>query len=347
MATINFGGVIENVVTRDEFPLSKAREVLKNEVIAVIGYGVQGPGQSLNLKDNGFNVIVGQRKNSSSWERAVSDGWEEGKDLFEIEEACRRGTIIQYLLSDAGQIASWPVVKKHLTKGKALYFSHGFGITFNDQTGIVPPADVDVILIAPKGSGTSLRRLFLEGKGLNSSYAVYQDATGKAGERVFALGIGVGSGYLFETDFRKEVYSDLTGERGVLMGAIAGIMEAQYNLLRKMGHSPSEAFNETVEELSQSLLPLVAENGMDWMYANCSTTAQRGALDWKNRFRDAVAPVFDKLYESVASGNEARITIEANKQPDYREKLATELDELHNSEMWQAGAMVRKLRPGK
>lgn len=347
MATINFGGVKENVVTRDEFPLSKAREVLKNEVIAVIGYGVQGPGQSLNLKDNGFNVIVGQRKNSSSWERAVSDGWKEGRDLFEIEEACRRGTVIQYLLSDAGQIETWPVVKKHLTKGKALYFSHGFGITFNDQTGIVPPADVDVILIAPKGSGTSLRRLFLEGKGLNSSYAVYKDATGKARERVFALGIGVGSGYLFETDFRKEVFSDLTGERGVLMGAIAGIMEAQYNLLRKMGHSPSEAFNETVEELSQSLLPLVAENGMDWMYANCSTTAQRGALDWKNRFRDAVAPVFDTLYESVASGNEARITIEANKQPDYRKKLARELDELHNSEMWQAGATVRKLRPRK
>jgi ketol-acid reductoisomerase len=345
MAKISFGGVQENVVTREEFPLSKAREVLKNEVIAVIGYGVQGPGQSLNLKDNGFNVIVGQRKNSSSWDKAVKDGWKEGKDLFEIEEACKRATILQYLLSDAGQIASWPTIKKHLTKGKALYFSHGFGITFNDQTGIVPPADVDVILIAPKGSGTSLRRLFLEGKGLNSSYAVYQDATGKALERVFALGIGVGSGYLFETDFRKEVYSDLTGERGVLMGAIAGIMEAQYNLLRKKGHSPSEAFNETVEELSQSLLPLVAENGMDWMYANCSTTAQRGALDWKNRFRDAVAPVFDNLYESVESGNEARITIEANRQSDYRKKLAAELDELHNSEMWQAGAMVRKLRP--
>ncbi|MBE0667234.1 MAG: ketol-acid reductoisomerase [Bacteroidales bacterium] len=345
MAKIDFGGIIENVVTRDEFPLEKAREVLKNEVIAVVGYGVQGPGQSLNLKDNGFNVIVGQRKNSPSWDKAVSDGWEEGKDLFEIEEACKRGTIIQYLLSDAGQIASWPVVRKHLSKGKALYFSHGFGITFNDQTGIVPPADVDVILIAPKGSGRSLRSLFLQGKGLNSSYAVYQDATGSAHERVFALGIGVGSGYLFETDFKKEVYSDLTGERGVLMGAIAGLMEAQYNLLRKKGHSPSEAFNETVEELSQSLLPLVSENGMDWMYANCSTTAQRGALDWKNRFRDAVAPVFDSLYDSVASGNEARITIEANRQSDYREKLTAELDELHNSEMWKAGAAVRKLRP--
>jgi ketol-acid reductoisomerase len=347
MAKIDFGGVVENVVTREEFPLSKAREVLKNEVIAVIGYGVQGPGQALNLKDNGFNVIVGQRKDSSSWSKAVKDGWQEGKDLFDIEEACKRGTVIQYLLSDAGQIATWPVVKKHLTAGKTLYFSHGFGITFNDQTGIIPPKDVDVILIAPKGSGTSLRRLFLDGKGLNSSYAVYQDATGKAREKVFALGIGVGSGYLFETDFKKEVYSDLTGERGVLMGAIAGIMEAQYNLLRKKGHSPSEAFNETVEELSQSLLPLVAENGMDWMYANCSTTAQRGALDWKNRFRDAVVPVFDELYKSVETGNEAKITIEANRQPDYRKKLAAELDELHNSEMWKAGAAVRKLRPGK
>jgi ketol-acid reductoisomerase len=347
MAKIDFGGVLENVVTREEFPLSRAREVLKNEIIAVVGYGVQGPGQALNLKDNGFNVIVGQRKDSSSWEKALKDGWLAGKDLFDIDEACSKGTIIQYLLSDAGQIAAWPTVKKHLTPGKALYFSHGFGITYSDKTGIVPPPDVDVILIAPKGSGTSLRRLFLEGKGLNSSYAVYQDATGRANERVFALGIGVGSGYLFETDFRKEVYSDLTGERGVLMGAIAGIMEAQYNLLRKKGHSPSEAFNETVEELSQSLLPLVAENGMDWMYANCSTTAQRGALDWKNRFRDAVAPVFDELYESVATGNEAKITIEANRQPDYRSKLAKELEELHNSEMWKAGAVVRKLRPSK
>jgi len=345
MAKINFGGVEENVVTREEFPLAKAREVLKNETIAIIGYGVQGPGQSLNLKDNGFNVIIGQRKNSASWDKAVADGWIEGETLFGIEEACEKATIIQYLLSDAGQIAMWPTVKRHLTPGKALYFSHGFGITYKEKTGIIPPADVDVILVAPKGSGTSLRRLFVAGKGLNSSFAIFQDATGKAKERVVALGIGVGSGYLFETDFKKEVYSDLTGERGVLMGAIAGIMEAQYNKLRSKGHSPSEAFNETVEELTQSLMPLVAENGMDWMYANCSTTAQRGALDWKDKFRDAVAPVFDDLYESVETGNEAQITIEANSQPDYRVKLDAELDQLQKSEMWSTGAAVRKLRP--
>jgi ketol-acid reductoisomerase len=345
MAIMNFGGVEENVVTREEFPLSKAREVLKNETIAVIGYGVQGPGQAMNLRDNGFNVIVGQRKESKTWDKAIADGWVPGETLFEIEEACERGTIIEYLLSDAAQIAVWPTVKKHLTSGKALYFSHGFGITYKERTGIVPPSDVDVILVAPKGSGTSLRTMFLEGRGLNSSYAIFQDATGKAYGRVVALGIGVGSGYLFETTFKREVYSDLTGERGTLMGAIQGLLLAQYETLRENGHTPSEAFNETVEELTQSLMPLFAEKGMDWMYANCSTTAQRGALDWMTPFHDATKPVFEKLYKEVASGNEAQRSIDSNSQPDYREKLNAELKALHDSEMWQTGAVVRKLRP--
>jgi ketol-acid reductoisomerase len=345
MAQLNFGGSIENVVTREEFPLEKAQAVLKNEVVAVIGYGVQGPGQALNQLENGINVIIGQRPNSKSWDKAVNDGFVPGVSLFNIEEALERGTIICYLLSDAAQIQLWPTVKKHLTPGKALYFSHGFGITYNDQTGIIPPPDVDVFLVAPKGSGTSLRRMFLQGRGLNSSYAIHQDATGRAYERVIALGIAIGSGYLFETDFRREVYSDLTGERGTLMGAIQGIFAAQYAVLRERGHSPSEAFNETVEELTQSLMPLVAENGMDWMYANCSTTAQRGALDWWKKFRDATLPVFNELYDSVSSGNEAARSIESNGQSDYRVKLEEELRELRESEMWQAGQTVRSLRP--
>lgn len=345
MAQLNFGGVTEHVVTREEFPLSKALQVLKDETIAVIGYGVQGPGQSLNLHDNGFNVIVGQRKGGASWEKAKKDGWVEGKTLFDIEEACQKATIIQFLLSDAGQISAWPTIKKHLTAGKALYFSHGFAITYHERTGIIAPKDVDVILVAPKGSGTSLRRMFLQGRGLNSSFAIYQDATGKAKDRVVALGIGVGSGYLFETTFKREVYSDLTGERGTLMGAIQGIFAAQYEVLRANGHTPSEAFNETVEELTQSLMPLVAENGMDWMYANCSTTAQRGALDWWKKFRDASKPVFEDLYKEVAAGNEAQRSIDSNSKADYREKLEAELKELRESEMWQAGQTVRKLRP--
>lgn len=345
MAKLNFGGVEENVVTREEFSVAKAQEVLKNETVAILGYGVQGPGQSLNLKDNGINVIVGQRENSKSWDKAVADGWVPRVTLFPIAEALKKGTIIQYLLSDAGQIQAWKEVKQHLTPGKTLCFSHGFGVTFNKRTGIIPPKDVDVVLVAPKGSGTSLRRLFVAGKGINSSIAIYQDVTGKARDIVTALGIAVGSGYLFETDFEKEVYSDLTGERGTLMGAIAGIFEAQYEVLRANGHSPSEAFNETVEELTQSLMPLVAENGMDWMYANTSTTAQRGALDWKGKFKKAVQPVFEDLYKSVKTGEEAQRSIDTNSQDDYREKLEAELKEVRESEMWVTGKTVRSLRP--
>ncbi len=345
MAKINFGGVTETVVTREEFPLKKAKEVLKGQTIAVIGYGVQGPAQAMNLRDNGFTVIVGQRKDSKSWDKALADGWKEGKTLFPIEEALAKGTVISYLLSDAAQIALWPTVKKHLKKGKTLYFSHGFGVTFSKETGIVPPKTVDVILVAPKGSGRTVRKIFLEGRGINASYAVYQNASGQAEDTVKAMGIGIGSGFLFETTFQKEVYSDLTGERGILMGAIAGLMEAQYNLLRKRGHSPSEAFNETVEEATQSLIPLIGEKGMDWMFANCSTTAQRGALDWKGKFRDATAPVFEELYDSVKTGKEAARTIKKNSEPDYREKLQEELDTMHKSELWQTGKKVRELRP--
>jgi len=348
MAQINFGGVEEEVITSDEFPLSRAQEILKGEVVAVLGFHVQGPAQAMNMKDNGINVIIGQAlEDKSYWDKAVADGWVPGKTLFSIEEAVKRGTIIQYLVSDAAQMMLWPKVKANLKKGDALYFSHGFSIVYKDQTSVIPPDFVDVIMVAPKGSGTSVRRNFLAGSGINSSFAVHQDATGSAKDRTLAIGIAIGSGYLFPTTFEKEVYSDLTGERGVLMGALAGIMEAQYNELRKHGHTPSEAFNETVEELTQSLIRLVDENGMDWMYANCSTTAQRGALDWRHEFRKAVEPVFKKLYKSVAKGKETAIVLKANSAPDYKEKLDAELTEMRESEMWRAGAAVRALRPEK
>jgi ketol-acid reductoisomerase len=346
MAVINFGGVKEKVVIRKEFPMARARKVLKNETIAIIGYGVQGPAQALNLKDNGFKVIIGQAKSfRKDWNRAKKDGWIPGKTLFDIEEAAQRGTVIQFLVTDAAQKIIWPKLKKCLNPGDALYFSHGFSIVYKDQTKVIPPKDVDVILVAPKGSGTSVRRNFLSGAGINSSYAVFQDATGKAEERCLALGIGIGSGYLFPTTFEQEVHSDLTGERGVLMGALAGIMEAQYDVLRKNGHSPSEAFNETVEELTQSLIRLVDENGMDWMYSNCSATAQRGALDWKPKFKKATLPVFRELYKSVKSGKETRRVIRSVGKANYKDVLGKELDVMGSSEMWQTGAAVRKLRP--
>jgi ketol-acid reductoisomerase len=345
MRQITIGNVTETVVERADFPPERIKQVLGNETVAVLGYGVQGRGQSLNMKDNGLRVVIGLRDKGKGWDLAEQDGWEPGQTLLPLEEACRRGTIIQYLLSDAGQKEQWPVIKPYLTKGKALYFSHGFSIAYSDQTGVVPPKDVDVILVAPKGSGTTVRRLFLEGRGINASFAVHQDATGRARDRCLALGIAIGSGYLFETTFQKEVFSDLTGERGVLMGAIYGLWLAQYEVLRAHGHSPSEAFNETVEEATQSLYPLIAENGMDWMYANCSTTAQRGALDWFRKFRDATKPVFEQLYQAVANGVETRRVLEANSRSDYRQQLEKELKEVADSEMWRAGSMVRALRP--
>src|SRR3954464_7813673 len=340
MKDIKIGNTVETCIERSDYPPEKIRAILKDETVAVVGYGVQGRGQSLNMRDNGIKVIVGQRKGGKAYDLCLEDGWKPGETLFDPEEAAAKGTVVQYLLSDAGQKDMWPKIKPHLTKGKALYFSHGFSIVFKDQTGVVPPTDIDVILCAPKGSGTTVRRLFLEGRGINSSFAIHQDATGRARERCLALGVAIGSGYLFETTFQKEVFSDLTGERGVLMGAIYGLWLAQYEVLREHGHSPSEAFNETVEEATQSLYPLIAENGMDWMYANCSTTAQRGALDWYHRFRDCSKPVFEELYTNVANGGETKRVLEANSKKDYREQLEKELKEVADSEMWQAGTVV-------
>ena len=345
MRKVQVGDCVETVVERSDYPIERVRKILEKETVAVVGYGVQGRGQSLNMRDNGIRVIVGMRPGGRSWELALQDGWKPGETLFDLVETVDHGTIIQYLLSDAGQKEQWPTIRPHLKEGDALYFSHGFSIVYREQTGVVPPENVDVVLVAPKGSGTTVRRHFLEGKGINASYAVHQDYTGRATERAIATGIAIGSGYLFETTFEKEVFSDLTGERGVLMGAIFGLWLAQYEVLREHGHSPTEAFNETVEEATQSLYPLIGENGMDWMYANCSTTAQRGALDWYRRFRDISKPLFEELYQSVQRGDETRRTLESNARADYRERLEKELREIRESEMWQAGSVVRSLRP--
>ena len=344
MKQIDINGYREEIIERSDFPIEKCKTILKNKVTTILGYGPQGRGQGLNMRDQGFNVILGLRV-GASWNKALEDGWVAGKNLFEIEEATKKGDIIQFLLSDAGQIQAWPSVKSNLVEGDTLYFSHGFGIVFHSDTNIIPPKNVNVVLVAPKGSGLTVRNHFLEGRGINSSYAVFQDYDGSAKEIAISTAFAIGSGHLFETTFEKEVHSDLTGERCVLMGLIQGAFLAQYEVLRENGHSPSEAYNETIEEALESLYPLVSEKGMDWMYSNCSTTAQRGALDWAPRFKNVLKPVINDCYEKVVSGEEAKISISSNSRDDYRNQLNKELDEINNQEMWLAGRELRALRP--
>ncbi len=343
--SIDFAGTKEDVYEREDWPRERFLDYFKDDTLALIGYGSQGHGQGLNLRDNGVNVLVGVRKNGTSWKQAQEDGWVPGENLFDVEEAVKRGSIVMNLLSDAAQSQTWPQVAPLLTKNKTLYFSHGFSVVYKDQTGVIPPKDIDVILCAPKGSGRTVRSLFKEGRGINSSFAVFQDVTGNAQEKAIAIGVAIGSGYLYKTTFEKEVYSDLYGERGCLMGGIAGMFRAQYQVLRERGHSPSEAFNETVEEATQSLYPLIGQNGMDYMYEACSTTARRGAIDWSSKFYDANKPVFNALYDAVKDGSEAKRSLEYNGAPDYREKFKKEMDDIRNEEIWRAGTAVRSLRP--
>ncbi len=345
MAKINFGGTVETLVSRREFSLARARTALKPETVAVLGYGVQGAAHALNMRDSGIRVIVGQREGTASWARAKRDGWKPGRTLFSLGEAAKRGTILMLLVSDAAIRTVWPAISPSLTPGKALDFAHGFGLVFHTLTRLVPPKGVDVFMVAPKGAGATLRRNFRSGAGINASCAVERDATGRARERCLACGIALGANNLFPTTFERETVGDLTGERGMLVGGLAGMMQAQYDVLRENGYTPSEAFHETVEELTQSLIRLVDEVGMDGMFRHCSVTAQRGALDWMPRFRAAVLPTFRKLFASVKSGKEAARVMRLCGRPDYPKRVRKELDALRRSEMWRAGAAVRALRP--
>jgi ketol-acid reductoisomerase len=344
ISTTKFADTNEEVLKCTDYPLNKVKTYFKDTTFSIIGYGPQGRAQALNLKDNGLNVIIGLRP-GNSYDQALKDGFIPNKNLYQVEEAVSNGNIIMNLLSDAGQSITWnKSILPNLNKKQTLYFSHGFSVVYKDKTGVIPPKEMDVIMVAPKGTGRTLRTSFKEGKGVNSSIAVYQDVSGTANETVKHLGFAIGSGYLYRTTFENEVYSDLVGERGVLMGAIHGLFLAQYNILRENGHSPSEAFNETVEEATQSLIPLIADNGMDWMYSNCSTTAQRGAIDWYPKFEQALKPVFKELYESVRNGTETQVVLDQNNNSEYRKKLESELNGIGNLEIWRAGKTVRELR---
>ncbi len=324
---------------------TKIQNILKNDVCNIIGYGPQGRAQALNLKDTGINVQLGLRENGSSWKKALKDGFIPNKDLFTIENSVKKSSIDMLLLSDAGLIDIYPKIKDNL-HNKTIYFSHGFGIVYKNLTNINIDKliNTDIILVAPKGSGKTVRELYKNNKGINSSYAIYKNSSGKAEQKALAIGFGIGSPYMYKTTFENEVYSDLTGERSILMGGIAGIFKAQYDVLRENGHSPSEAYNETVEEALQSLYPLINKKGMDYMFSNCSGTAQRGALDWSKKFEKLNKPLIQEIYDNVKNGEEAKRVIKSNSSTNYKDKLDKELEDINNQEIWKVGKEIRKYR---
>ena len=327
-----------NLVKSSNYNTNVCRDILRGQTVSVLGYGPQGMAQSMNLRDLNIPVNLGLRKDGESWKKATNDGWLPGHNLFEIDEACNRGTIIKFLLSDSAQKSNWDTVKSNLKSNDTLYFSHGFGVHFNKYTNIIPPEDVNVILVAPKCSGNTVRKHFLESKGINSSYAIYQDVN-NAQEICLALGFLMGNNYLFETTFEKEVLSDLTGERCMLMGLIQGAFSAQYKVLRKNGHDPVESYNETVEEALDSLYPLIKEKGMDWLYENCSKTAQVGALEWSKQFEELLIPKIQECYDSVKDESEVKKIMNLD-----QEKLKQDLNELKEQELWQIHREMNNLK---
>jgi len=332
----------EEIITKLDYSINDCKNNLDGKVISVLGYGTQGISQSANLKDNNMDVILGLRKGGKSWNNALEDGWEEDKNLFTIEEATSRGNIIQCLLSDFGQIEQWKNIEPNLYTNDTLCFSHGFGIHYKSNTKIIPPNDINVIMVAPKCSGNTVRQHFLNGRGFNSSYAIYQNHN-NAREICYSYSFLIGNNYIFETTFDKEVISDLTGERCILMGMIQAAFSAQYKVLRENGHSPLEAYNETVEEALNSLYPLISQNGMEWMYRNCSTTAQRGAIDWSKKFEEKLIPMIEECYESVKNNTELNIIMECNKNPDYNVILDEELDTMSKQELWRVSKQIKDI----
>jgi ketol-acid reductoisomerase len=329
-----------------------ARGVLGDCPVAILGYGPQGQGQGLNLRDNGFNVFLGLRERYSEegeektgWEKALEDGWKPEKNLFSIEEAASRGVIVADLISDAGQVSTWEKIKPHLTRGKAFYVSHGMSIHFHEQTRIVPPDGVDVIMVAPKGAGSTVRSNFINGSGINSSFAVERNYTGSAPDRVKAMGRGIGSGYMFETTAAREAISDHFGERFVLLGGTAAAAEGSYQKEACHPISSELAFAESSEQLTQVIIPLIGKGGAGVIYEQAKASSKlETLLAHQVAALQACRPTVRRLYEDVDSGKEAATALRENSAPDYRERLRRELDELDGAEIWQAGTRVRKMR---
>jgi ketol-acid reductoisomerase len=284
-------------------------ELIKGRKVAVIGYGSQGHAHALNLRDSGVEVVVGLREGSASKAKAEA----QGLAVVPIDEAARRSDLIMMLVSDTEQPAVYEsYIKQHLTSGKALFFAHGFNIRFGQ---IVPPADVDVAMVAPKGPGHLVRRTYAEGMGVPSLVAVAQDATGKAKQLAlsYAAAIGAGRAGILETTFEEETETDLFGEQVVLCGGLTALVMAGFETLVEAGYQPESAYFECLHEL-KLIVDLMWEHGISGMRFSVSDTAEYGDMTRGPRvINAAVREEMKRILAEIKDGTFAREWVEENK----------------------------------
>lgn len=313
--------------------------VLKDKTIAVLGYGSQGHAQALNLKDSGLNAIIGLKKGSKSWKKAEDAGFE----VLTVSEASAKADIIQVLLPDEIQRSVYEQeIKEHLTSGKALMFSHGFNIHFNQ---IVPPEDVDVFMVAPKSPGHLVRRMYEEGKGVPGLLAVHQDATGRAKELglAYAKGIGCTRAGVFETTFREETETDLFGEQVVLAGGLAALIKAGFDTLVEAGYEPEMAYFECLHEV-KLIVDLIYEGGLANMRDSVSNTCEFGDYTRGPRIiTEETRKEMKKILREIQTGQFAKEWILENQagNPVFNAMRKREKE----LQIEKVGAEIRKMMP--
>jgi len=313
--------------------------LLKNKTIAIIGYGIQGRGQALNLRDSGLKVVVADLPDSANWKKAVEDGM----NPIATPDAAKQGDLIQILTEDHVQAAVYRTqIAPHVAAGNALIFSHGFNIHYHQ---ILPPPTVDVFMVAPKGPGSLVRALYEQGRGVPGLLAVHQDYTGKAKQLglAYAKGIGCTRAGLLETTFKEETETDLFGEQAVLCGGVTELIKAGFDILVEAGYQPESAYLEVCHEL-KLIVDIIHAQGIQGMRKRVSDTAEYGDMTRGRRVIDGhVRDAMRKLLEEVQSGEFAREWILENQagRPVFKALEAQQSEHL----IEKVGAQLREMMP--
>ncbi len=313
--------------------------VIKDLTIAVIGYGIQGRGQALNLKDSGINVVVSELEGTANHEQAVKDGF----DVLPAAEAAEKADIIQILTQDHVQATVYKEsIEGNLEPGNSLVFSHGFNIHFGQ---IVPPKEVDVFMVAPKGPGALVREMYEQGKGVPCLIAIHQDATGKARERALAYAKALGGtrAGVLETTFKEETETDLFGEQVVLCGGASELIKAGFDTLVEAGYQPEIAYFECLHEL-KLITDLIYKYGIYGMRKRVSDTAEYGDITRGKRVvNDSTREEMKKILKEVQSGTFAEEWINENKTGRKNYNRITEEEKQHKIE--KVGEELRGMMP--